>query len=62
MATGLGLYHQESGWRNQSLTITPNLTWPSPTTCEEITPVTPADFGYGHRGNCQPLPAWESAL
>lgn len=34
-----GLYHQEaleSGWRNRSLAITPNLTWLSPATREVI--------------------------
>lgn len=60
-----GLYHQEaleSGWRNRSLAITPNLTWGSPATCEVISPVTPADFCYGHRRDSQPLPPCESTL
>lgn len=54
-----GPCHQEaleSRCRYQSLVVTPNLTWPSPATCGVITPVTPGDFRYGHRKDCQPLP------
>lgn len=60
-----GPYHQEvleSGWRNQSLTITPNLSWLSPATLGVITPITPADFCYGNRRDFQPLSPWESVL
>lgn len=58
-------YHQEAlevGQRNQSLAITPSLSWLGRATLGVITPVTPADFCYGNRKDFQPSSSWESVL
>lgn len=58
-----GSYHQEAlepGQTNQSLAITPNLSWLGLATFGRITPIAPADFCYGNRRDLQPPSPLES--